>query len=157
MKKRDKYRVKKHRCQVCGAHGVTQIHHIFPGPLRRISEREDFVIELCPECHHKAHSDGDFSYCLKHDAQLEWLWSGHTMAEWMEMMHRSWVYLREVQKPRKPRAIPQDGPGRFDDEEDHHDRRSMGDRTVCHRFGSERRKRVTMSCKGGKHGTDKDY
>ena len=117
MKKRDKVRRKTHRCRVCGTYGVTQIHHIFPGPLRRISEREDFVIELCPACHEKAHSDSDFAFSLKHDAQLEWLWSGHTMAEWMEMMGRSWVYIREVERPRH-RETRMTGPGRFDDEED---------------------------------------
>jgi len=115
-KKRDKVRTKTRRCRVCGAYGVTQIHHIFPGPLRRISEREDFVIELCPACHEKAHSDADFSYSLKHDAQLEWLWSGHTMAEWMEMMHRSWVYIREIERQR-PQEAPKTGPERFDDME----------------------------------------
>ena len=79
--KRDKRRYKKHRCEVCGAYGVTQIHHIFPGPLRRISEREDFVIELCVSCHRRAHTDADFSFCLKHDAQLDWLYSGHTIED----------------------------------------------------------------------------
>lgn len=116
-KKRDKVRTKTHRCRICGAYGVTQIHHIFPGPRRRISEREDFVIELCPACHEKAHSNADFSYGLKHDAQLEWLWSGHTMDEWMKMMGRSYVYLREVDRPRRQEPA-KTGPGRFDDEED---------------------------------------
>lgn len=118
MRRRDKARRKTHRCQVCGTYGVTQIHHIFPGPLRRISEREDFVIELCVSCHRRAHTDADFSFCLKHDAQLDWLYSGHTMEEWMRMMHRSWVYIREVEKRLQRHEVPKDGPGRFDDEED---------------------------------------
>lgn len=122
--KRDKRRHKKHRCGFCGAYGVTQIHHIFPGPLRRISEREDLVIELCVSCHRKVHEDADFSYCLKHDAQLEWLRRGHTMEEWMRMMHRSWVYIREVPERRERPAPPESGPERFDDEEEEWDRKS---------------------------------
>lgn len=122
--KRDKHREKKHRCRVCKAYGVTQIHHIFPGPLRRISEREDLVIELCPECHRMAHKDADFSWCLKHDAQLEWLKRGHTMAEWMAMMHRSWVYVREAPEREKAQPPPETGPGRFDDEEEQWQTRS---------------------------------
>lgn len=118
MRRRDKARRKTHRCRVCGTYGVTQIHHIFPGPLRKISEKMDFVIELCPSCHNRAHTDADFSYCLKHDAQLEWLENGHTMDEWMDMMHRSWVYLREVERPRQPDRCEKRGAGRFDDEED---------------------------------------
>ncbi|MBQ3730011.1 MAG: hypothetical protein II903_10980 [Spirochaetales bacterium] len=76
------------------------------------------MIELCPACHRKAHSDADFSYCLKHDCQLDWLWQGHTMDEWMVMMHRSWVYLREVERPRQPDRREKRGVGRFDDEEE---------------------------------------
>ena len=112
--RRDKRRVKKHRCAVCGVYGATQIHHIFSGSLRRISEKHDFVIELCPSCHARAHSDADFSFALKHDCQLEFL-EDHGMDEWMELMHRSWVYLREVPK-REKTEVPEDGPGRFDDE-----------------------------------------
>lgn len=116
--KRDKVRPKKHRCQICGVHGATQIHHIFGGPWRRISERMDFVIELCPFCHAKAHGDADFGWCLKHDCQLEYLENGHTMDEWFELIPRSWVAMHEVHgKNRKHADIPDDGPGRFDDEE----------------------------------------
>jgi len=34
------------------------------------------------------------------------------------MMHRSWVYIREVEKRPQRQEVPKDGPGRFDDEED---------------------------------------
>jgi len=97
--KRDKKRVKKHRCQVCGAYGVTQIHHIFGGARRRISEKHDFVLELCPSCHEKAHNDASFGNALKHDCQMEFL-EQHTLCEWMELMGRSWVEKDEM--PGKP-------------------------------------------------------
>ena len=74
------------------------------------------------------------------------------MAEWMQMMHRSWVYLREVQRPRKPREIPVDGPGRFDDEEDHEEG-SMGNSSGGNRDDTERSKRM-MPYYGGKYGTN---
>ena len=88
--KRDKRRVKTHRCRICGAYGVTQIHHVFGGARRRISERENFVIELCPACHSKAHNDASFGNALKHDCQLEYL-EEHTFGEWMELMGKSWI------------------------------------------------------------------
>lgn len=113
--RRDKRRAKKHRCQVCGVYGATQIHHIFGGPLRRISEKHDFVIELCTACHRRAHSDADFSFALKHDCQLEYL-ETHDMDEWMELLHRSWVYIREVREKKKGRQVPTEGPERFDDD-----------------------------------------
>jgi len=115
--KRDKIRIKRHCCQVCGATGVTQIHHIFGGALRKISEKHDFVIELCPSCHERAHRDADFSFVLKRNCQMRFL-QDHDIDEWMALVHRSWVYLRDIPERKKNKPVPDDGPGRFDDEED---------------------------------------
>ena len=112
---RDKPRVKKHRCQVCGVYGDTHTHHIYGGRWRSISERMNFVIELCPQCHEKAHNDADFSEALKHDCQLEYL-ETHSMSEWMELMHRNWVGLSEIRKQTFVRNTPELGP--YEDEED---------------------------------------
>lgn len=115
--RRDKRRPKTHRCQVCGAYGATQIHHIFGGASRKISEKHDLVIELCPACHRKAHEDADFSCCLKHDCQLEWLENGGSMDDWMAMMHRSWVIPEEVKWHKRAPAVDLVPPWSFDDEE----------------------------------------
>lgn len=64
--KRDRQRPKKHVCRLCGYVGQTHIHHIFGGRWRRISERYNFVIELCPRCHEQAHNDAAFARTLKH-------------------------------------------------------------------------------------------
>lgn len=92
--KRDKRRAKTHRCRICGASGWTEIHHIFGGARRRISERENFVIELCHSCHSKAHNDAAFGNALKHDCQLEYL-EEHTFGEWMDLMGKSWIAEEE--------------------------------------------------------------
>ena len=55
-----------------------------------ISERMDFVIELCPVCHRRAHMNADFGNSLKHDCQLEFL-ETHSFDEWMELMGKSWI------------------------------------------------------------------
>lgn len=109
---RDKARKKKHRCQICGEYGVTHIHHIFGGRWRTVSEANDFVIELCPMCHAKAHGNAEFSKALKHDCQMEFL-ETHSMDEWMELMHRNWVE-NEIKKDRQ--SFPELGP--FDDIEE---------------------------------------
>ena len=93
--KRDRYRTHRHVCRVCGTHGVTHMHHIFEGARRKISEREGFVIELCPRCHERAHNDKDFGDCLKRDCQMEYL-EEHSMQDWMELMGRNWILQGEV-------------------------------------------------------------
>ena len=114
---RDKVRRKTHRCRICGAYGVTHFHHIFGGARRKISERMDFVIELCPKCHRSAHTSVSFGDSLKHDCQLEWL-ETHTIDEWMEMMGKSWISDHELwalYNPIGSASVSQDGPDRFDD------------------------------------------
>ena len=103
--------MKKHRCRVCGRYGVTDIHHIFGGRFRQLSERMGLVIELCRECHHKAHHNSEFGIALKHDAELDWLEQGHSLEEWMEIFHRTWVTEDELGIER---AVPTDP---FDDAE----------------------------------------
>ena len=110
MKKRDKVRRKTHRCRICGAYGVTQIHHIFSGRWRQRSEANDFVIELCPKCHRTAHLSASFGDALKHDAQLEYL-ETHSLEEWMELMGKSWIDPQELDIYMNPRK----GTGIFDD------------------------------------------
>lgn len=110
---RDKVRKKKHRCQVCGTYGVTHIHHIFGGRWRPRSEANDFVIELCPFCHAKAHGDARFSRDLKHDCQLEWL-ETHTLDEWMDLMGKSWIEEQELTALRVG-IEPKSGADIFDD------------------------------------------
>lgn len=66
-------------CYLCRREGNWQIyayteeHHIFGGPLRRISEAEGFKVYLCPEHHrtgrHAVHRDAGMSLILKQDAQ----------------------------------------------------------------------------------------
>lgn len=88
--RRDKRRRKRNVCALCGRHGATQIHHIFGGAYRRVSEREDFVMELCPECHRRIHDKPVFGNALKRGCQRKFL-RAHSMEEWMALMGRSWI------------------------------------------------------------------
>lgn len=38
------------RCYFCGRYPV-EVHHIFKGKNRQISDREGFIVHLCPYCH----------------------------------------------------------------------------------------------------------
>jgi hypothetical protein len=88
--KRDKTRQKQHRCSVCGSYGSTHIHHIFGGRFRTISEKNGFVIELCPKCHEKAHKDNEFAETLKRDCELDYVWR-YSLQDWMELMGKNWL------------------------------------------------------------------
>jgi len=68
------------------------------------------VIELCRDCHSKAHNNREFGDALKHDAELEWI-ENHSIEEWMEIFHRTWVTEDELGIER---AVPTDP---FDDAE----------------------------------------
>lgn len=117
--KRDRQRPKKHVCRLCGYVGQTHIHHIFGGRWRRISERYNFVIELCPRCHEQAHNDAAFARILKRDCQLEFVWN-HSQEEWMELMGRNWIEPGEVYRTHKVREHVEGIPytaADFDDEE----------------------------------------
>lgn len=101
---------------MCGKYGVTHIHHIFGGRQRTISERENFVIELCPGCHEKAHNDREFSDALKHDCQLGYMF-WHSMKEWMDMMGKNYMNGDEItcysDEPKND--LKAFGPDRFED------------------------------------------
>lgn len=38
-------------CFLCGIRCNTHRHHIFDGPNRRLSEKDNLVVFLCPSCH----------------------------------------------------------------------------------------------------------
>lgn len=42
---------RKGKCFLCGQYGMTETHHIFGGPNRRLSDEDSLVVFLCAECH----------------------------------------------------------------------------------------------------------
>lgn len=90
MKYRCKKRTKKHVCRICGRHGATEIHHIFNGSYRVRSDINDFVMEVCHDCHRKVHDDAAILLSYKQKCQADFE-TTHTHAEWMSRMGRSWL------------------------------------------------------------------
>ena len=41
-------------CYICRRHTETALHHIYHGPLRKMSEENGFTAFLCPDCHQYA-------------------------------------------------------------------------------------------------------
>ena len=85
-----KKRKKTHYCGYCGRYGATEIHHIFNGPYRNQSDENDFIMEVCPQCHRNIHSSYPLMSALKKMFQLRWE-NEHSHEEWMKIMGRSWI------------------------------------------------------------------
>lgn len=47
------------KCFLCGTWGKMDVHHIFGGPVRSVSDRYGLVVHLCRECHTKLHDTGE--------------------------------------------------------------------------------------------------
>lgn len=90
--KKDKARKKRGVCSRCGNLGPTEIHHIFGGSYRPISEREDFVAELCVHCHREVHDFPETARRMKKKAQKDWeSQKGHDREAWISLMGKSWL------------------------------------------------------------------
>jgi hypothetical protein len=42
-------------CYLCGKYGHMEVHHIFGGSVRQISDKYGLIVHLCPACHGKLH------------------------------------------------------------------------------------------------------
>ena len=62
------------RCFLCGKYGATERHHVFPGGLRKKSEKYGAVVDLCHWCHNEppngVHHNRARANLLKQRAQI---------------------------------------------------------------------------------------
>lgn len=62
-----------HTCYLCGRICYTEMHHIFPGANRRLSEEDGLVVNLCHACHNEppngAHFNRETMLYLKRQGQ----------------------------------------------------------------------------------------
>lgn len=47
-------------CYLCGRYGITEVHHIFGGPVRQTCDRRRLTVSLCPGCHEHLHSSSGY-------------------------------------------------------------------------------------------------
>lgn len=60
-------------CYVCGRRS-DEIHHVFHGADKKMSERLGCMVPLCRDCHNRVHHvGGELDRILKQDAQREYL------------------------------------------------------------------------------------
>lgn len=87
---------KEKYCFNCGNILLLEKHHIFFGnPWREISEREGFVIYLCPECHRNGpdapHRNREMDLWYKQQAQLEYERRGNDRGAFIKLIGRNYL------------------------------------------------------------------
>lgn len=48
------------RCRICGTKLLLHIHHVIFGSKRKLADEDGLVVHLCPNCHHRVHTDPNF-------------------------------------------------------------------------------------------------
>lgn len=60
-------------CYVCGVR-ADDIHHVFHGSDKKLSEELGLMVPLCRNCHNRVHHvDGEYDHLLKAEAQRAYL------------------------------------------------------------------------------------
>lgn len=79
-------------CFMCKRQTHCDVHHIYKGKNRKISDREGFVVHLCQKCHRTLHSkDGHMmDVYLEKTCQLDYE-ENHSRQEFMELIGCNYI------------------------------------------------------------------
>lgn len=83
----------KGECYICGFHGYTEVHHIFGGANRKISDREGLTVNLCRACHtgdHGVHNDKDLMDYMHRLGQRAYE-KTHSREEFMRLFGKNYL------------------------------------------------------------------
>lgn len=80
------------RCYICGSVKDIEMHHIFGGPDRKISDKYGLIIPLCHRCHNEppdgAHFSEQTARWLHEVGQRTFEMEGHSREEFLEVFKR---------------------------------------------------------------------
>ena len=62
----------KEYCELCGSSNLDPPHHIFNGAYKKKSEKYNYMIQLCADCHRKVHREIEERKKLKAKCQVEY-------------------------------------------------------------------------------------
>lgn len=80
----------KMECYLCGRTGTLQRHHCLHGSRRKMADRYDLTVYLCPECHRRLHDLGEYDLMLEQLAQRHFE-DSHSHAEYMDLFHKNYL------------------------------------------------------------------
>lgn len=78
------------KCFICWKYGKGDIHHIFGGPNRKLSDEDGLTVNLCRECHMKAHRDKALTDMLHQTGQREYE-KTNSREEFMKRYGRNYI------------------------------------------------------------------
>lgn len=82
-------------CYLCGRCTHTEVHHIFGGPNRTLSEEYGLKVDLCVECHkfgpNAVHRDPDVMEDLHRQGQEAFEAQIGSREEFMRIFGRNWL------------------------------------------------------------------
>ncbi len=86
----------KGNCDLCGKYGYLELHHIFGGANRSLSEKYGLVVNLCHECHNEppdgVHFNAENMLALRKWAQKQAMENyGWDEAEFIRIFGRSYL------------------------------------------------------------------
>ena len=86
---------RKKECYVCRKQGELHYHHVFGGSNRNLSEKYGMKVWLCPDHHNMSdrgvHFDRMLDLEIKCDCQDEWIKSGKSKKEFMQVFGKWWL------------------------------------------------------------------
>ena len=96
-------------CELCGAYGEVHKHHVFPGPLRSVSEKWGATAMLCVECHegkNGVHRNRQKAEALKAKTQKRIMRAeGWSMAQWRIEFGKSYIWEWELEEEEEPEGF----------------------------------------------------
>ncbi len=58
------------KCYLCGKTGELHRHHCLHGSYRKMADKYDLTVYLCPRCHTRLHDMGEYDRDLQEMAQV---------------------------------------------------------------------------------------
>lgn len=80
------------KCYICGLETDTQVHHVYEGRNRKISDKQGFVVDLCFGCHRYLHDEKEqtLNKWLKQNIQKKYE-EFNTRESFMQLIGRNYI------------------------------------------------------------------
>lgn len=84
------------RCHICGRYGNIEMHHVFGGQRRKISDKYGAVVPLCHNCHNEppngVHHNKEVRLALQAEMQQQLMDRyGWTAAEFIKVFGKNYL------------------------------------------------------------------
>lgn len=79
-------------CEICGEYAECEVHHVFEGTARKMSDKYGAVVKICRRCHSDIHSRPSKYEWLKGQTQKKVMEAQNwDMDEWFNHFHKNYI------------------------------------------------------------------